>query len=443
MRQEADGKDLRTVIKPHLVLMTDGWPYGKREKPFIGPELEFLRKRFDVTVVSTAQDSVAAVEEDVSPVPGGVRLLRLPPVSKLCALAGAASMLLDRAGRAELRASLTGGQWLKRLYYGVRYWAQARHVAKFLEGEGLTEWADVFYGYWLNYYALAFVMERKRLEKEDKIPACSLASGYGRPYLCARAHGYDLYNERYPGERQPFHEELGKWLDEVVFVSNKGREYFEEHFVAPERSGAKLVTSYLGAHPRVSAPELVPRDPCIPFTIVSCSNVIPLKRVGLIAQGIAASSIKNYRWVHFGDGPAMDDVRALVQELGVSCEFKGHCANEQVLEWLSRGEADVFVTTSSSEGLPVSVQEAMYFGLPVVATDVGGMVELLDGNGILLPANPNAEQVGEALSRIDEARSEGAWSDMARRSRELWAQRFDSDINGECFSRELERAVRQ
>lgn len=423
---ESDGK-------PHLVLMTDGWPYGKGEKPFIEPELEFLRRRFDVTVVSTAKDSVAAVEEDMSPIPEGVRLLRVAPASKPLVLAGAVSLLLSRAGRAELRASLAEGQRLKRAYYGLRYWAQARHVARFLKAEGLTEWADAFYGYWLNYYALAFVMERNRLEKSAGTPL----------HLCVRTHGYDLYNDSYPSGRQPFHEMLGEQLDEVVFVSNEGHAYFENAFMVPDEDGARLVTSYLGVHPRVEAPELVARDAGRPLTIVSCSSVIPLKRVGLIAQGIAASDIGNYRWVHFGDGPAMGDVRALVDELGVTCEFKGYCANDQVLEWLSQGEADVFVTTSSSEGLPVSVQEAMYFGLPVVATNVGGMTELLDGNGILLPADPAAEQVGEALARIDKARQGSDWLDMARRSRELWAQHFDSDVNGERFSRELEEAVRR
>lgn len=213
--------------------------------------------------------------------------------------------------------------------------------------------------------------------------------------------------------------------------------------MVPGGPGAKLVTSYLGVHPRMEAPALCQRDPDAPFTIVSCSSMIPLKRVGLIARGIASSGIENYRWVHFGDGPVMDDVRALTQELGVRCEFMGHCANERVLEWLSYGKADAFVTTSSSEGLPVSVQEAMYFGLPVVATNVGGTAELLNGNGILLPADPVAAQVGEALSCINKARSEGGWLDMAQRSRGLWARYFDSDINGDRFSRELERAVRR
>jgi len=76
----------------------------------------------------------------------------------------------------------------------------------------------------------------------------------------------------------------------------------------------------------------------------------------------------------------------------------------------------------------VSIQEALAHGIPVLATDVGGVAEAVPAdadNGILLPAEPALEAVVEALERlwlasadVTAARREGAY----RR----WAQDFDA-----------------
>ena len=61
---------------------------------------------------------------------------------------------------------------------------------------------------------------------------------------------------------------------------------------------------------------------------------------------------------------------------------------------------DSFITTSSTEGLPVSIQEAMAAGIPIIGTNVGGIPEMIDGNGVLLSANPSNKEVAEAILRI-------------------------------------------
>ena len=86
-----------------------------------------------------------------------------------------------------------------------------------------------------------------------------------------------------------------------------------------------------------------------------------------------------------GGGALLDDCKALARELGVAerVYFPGHVS--EMGPWYRA--ADCAVTSSRSEGLPFNVMEAMYMGLPVVASAVKGHVDLVrDGvNGLLFP----------------------------------------------------------
>ena len=80
--------------------------------------------------------------------------------------------------------------------------------------------------------------------------------------------------------------------------------------------------------------------------------------------------------------------------------------------------ADVFVQPSLSEGLPLAVLEAMGFGLPVVATRVGGVPEaVVDGDtGYLVPPG-NPEALAAALARVIESADRGTSMGAAGRDR--------------------------
>jgi glycosyltransferase involved in cell wall biosynthesis len=101
-----------------------------------------------------------------------------------------------------------------------------------------------------------------------------------------------------------------------------------------------------------------------------------------------------YRAAIVGDGP---DRTAVAAELGDAGELLGE--RDDVAEQLAR--ADVFVLSSRSEGLPMAILEAMAAGLPVVATAVGGIPELVaDGEtGLLVPPG-DADALAEALRRL-------------------------------------------
>ena len=102
-----------------------------------------------------------------------------------------------------------------------------------------------------------------------------------------------------------------------------------------------------------------------------------------------------------GDGPLEMSLRNLAEEEGVSTRVQilGFRTRDQIYHLLR--EADCFVLSSLHEGLGIVVQEAMDAGLPVVATDNGGQVDLIQypRNGILVEAE-NAEALAKGVRAI-------------------------------------------
>lgn len=88
-----------------------------------------------------------------------------------------------------------------------------------------------------------------------------------------------------------------------------------------------------------------------------------------------------------GQGPMEAEIRALHDELGLGDRFRLLGFRPDAVRLLSG--CDVFCLASHHEGLPVAVMEAMALGLPVVATDVGGLSELVTDrvHGRLVPAH--------------------------------------------------------
>lgn len=89
--------------------------------------------------------------------------------------------------------------------------------------------------------------------------------------------------------------------------------------------------------------------------------------------------------VIIGDGPARLELEALIKELNLEnlVRMTGMLEHATLLRDGYHTVADCFVTPSGSETLGVSVLEAMAYGLPVVAVAMGGVQELVDGNGFL------------------------------------------------------------
>ncbi len=102
------------------------------------------------------------------------------------------------------------------------------------------------------------------------------------------------------------------------------------------------------------------------------------------------------RFVLFGDGPDLDNIKAAIKRMRLEDKIICPGFEKNLMGCLKN--ADILINPSLSEGLPNIVLEAMALRIPVVATSVGGVPELITDkiNGLLVPSN-NAERLSEAI----------------------------------------------
>jgi len=169
------------------------------------------------------------------------------------------------------------------------------------------------------------------------------------------------------------------------------------------------------------------------FRIVSCAAVIAIKQVPVLIDALAMWQGGRVRWTHIGGGADEKAVRTYAAEkLGalhqIEFEITGAVARERVQRIYAVQPFDVFVNTSRSEGVPVSIMEAMRAGLPVVAPAVGGIPELVDDvTGRVYAPEGGAQAVLDALLQIASLSPEAAEA-MRAASQARWNERCRSDM---------------
>jgi colanic acid/amylovoran biosynthesis glycosyltransferase len=125
-----------------------------------------------------------------------------------------------------------------------------------------------------------------------------------------------------------------------------------------------------------------------------------------------------------GGGDAEPDLRALIHRLGVAdaVMLLGPQPTDDVLAWMQR--SDIFLLPSLAEGTPTVLLEAQASGLPIVATDVGGVRDILpDGrSGFLVPGDDGAALIAGLNRLVDQPER---WEEMGRAGRAFVAEHHD------------------
>lgn len=402
-----------------LVLFTSSYPFGSGET-FVGTEIPFLRAAFDHTIIVSNDTS----SEPGHAVPPGLEVLREPYALTRSETLRSLSGPLSREVRAELA--------FVRRHYGVALsraalatvlvtWTKARKFARLLRSLARRHpGAEIHaYAYWADDMAVAAAYARSR--------------GWVRR-AWARAHGWDVYFDRSPVGFLPFRRYLAEHLDHLLFVSRHGLEHFRSRtgLTGPVGSPA-LGCSRLGT-PALTDSPLGRRAP---FVVLSCSALGPVKRVGLIARALAHVS-SEVRWIHVGDGPSRMAVEAACRSLPahVRVDLLGALPHERALALYREVRPTVFVNASASEGVPVSIMEALSAGVPVVATAVGGTPEIVrDGeNGTLLSPDVEPPALAAALERFARL-SDDEYGALAAAAWRTWREELDAARNYPAFLR--------
>lgn len=389
------------TAKREIWLFTMRFPYGLGEA-FLENELPVLCAHFDrVTIVPQFAEGEARA---------------VPPNARVLDIKGAAY------GRVTLPELLRFGRRALDLWRSCRYDApsaqairaerrwllnrvlQAVHRAAALERALQREKAVgrvTFYSYWSHDWATALSL---------------IKAGNPRITFISRAHGFDMYREQHARGWIPFRTYLLRHVERIYAVSTAGLEYLRA--AHPEKRDlftlATLGTTDHGVNPWC---------PPEPLRIASCSYIIPRKRLTAWVEVLRRVSVPVV-WTHFGDGPEKDKVLEAITTLpsNVRVELMGQRSNAEVMAWYSANPVHLFVLYSELEGgVAVAAQEAASFGIPVLATDSGGVRDLLNAHtGRLLPRDPDPDEVARWIdaypsstwcSKEARIRVRGHWQD--------------------------------
>lgn len=389
-----------------LLLFTNDYPFDTGDAGFVGSEIDALAAAFDSVIVfnrSARRDPGSArMPENVHY--GG----NLWTHGAAHALRGIASPRMATRFVAAAWAELRAGRLLRhpRLFVMGALAGIAAAADRRVRSAAAADEATAAYAFW------------------------GMGGGLVLPWLdgvrarVLRLHRYDLYEELAPDGYLPFRPYLFGRADRVLAISDDARDYLSQRYRDPLLD-AETVVSRLG----VNGPAELRRPPRgAERLVVSCSAVTEVKRVDRILTAVAKlahESTEPIRWVHFGDGPLLPALRAAASDAtpGLTVELRGQTANDQVRAFYAENRVDAFVNLSSSEGVPVSIMEALAYGIPVVATAVGGTPELVGtrlGSGEVVSVDASADAVAASLTRVLDA------PDAAYRPREAWERLSDA-----------------
>ncbi len=296
------------------------------------------------------------------------------------------SSLQDRGYKMDIVPRRSGVDW--RLVFRLRNYCRKQRV-DIIHTHGESPW---FYG------ALA-----ANIIPWQRIPCITTIHGYGG------GDRAELKNYR-----------LWRWLarlsGKVVFVSR----IFEKELLAAGLAADKTTTIYNGvAHQcgheklqdfdkRASLQELALNEDDYLIGIVA--RLSPIKNHTLLLRAVARlceTNPREIRLIVVGDGPERATLERLSTELSLDRTIVFCGERQDVAKYYAL--FDIFVLPSFSEGISMTILEAMAAGVPVVASDVGGNMEIIrhGKNGMLFPSD-NLDALVQAISTLIQNKSVAA-----------------------------------
>ena len=398
--------------KKNIYLFTDSYPYGIGEA-FLNSEMPFLASVFEkVHVIPLWKNG------EMRTIPENVVVA--PP-------------LLEFNPKGNPRLVLKGLFCLSPFFFAIplffkeKAWKRKKCFWDFMTSFLLIRAAysslhirfddkSLLYSYWGDKLALLIPLLKKKFD----IVAVS------------RFHGSDLYEEVWGGYK-PFRKWLFHALDVAVPISEYGKRYLQERY---GNDAPKVIEVHrLGTFDH----GLNPQNESNALQIVSCSHLVPVKRVVFLASVIGELGCK-VDWVHIGDGNLRGEVEKKIASFPkhVTGKLLGAMPNEKVLEYYLKHHIDLFVNVSESEGVPVSIMEAFSFGIPVIATNVGGVSEIVDDTvGKLLHADVTKQELLDAIIEM----SNRDKTTIRHNARKRWEEKCDAQRNYSLFCEFLTKAI--
>jgi glycosyltransferase involved in cell wall biosynthesis len=358
-----------------LIYVTARLPYGRQE-PFLIPEISELARRGNEVVLVPVRPTGPLVHGDAK------RLLPNSVCEPLLSFA-----VLRAAALEALRAPAACARAFSRLTHTRSPRIFIKNMSAYPKGLWLSRFAREIGAEHLHVHWAGVSATMAMIASE--------VSGIG---WSLTAHRWDIAEDNLLGEK-------ARQARFVRVINKRGAKILEDIVAIP---GWRPWVLHMGVQLPASRMARFPPEP--PLRVLTPANFVAVKGHSSL---IAAVDLLARRGVAVrldlaGDGPLEPAIRSEVSRLGLEhhVQFLGRVSHERLLEQLSDGAWHVVVLPSvvtpigEQEGTPVALMEAMASGIPVVATETGGIPELLrDGAGLMVPPHdPSA--LAEALRSL-------------------------------------------
>lgn len=357
---------------------------------FIFNEIKYAAKIYKkVLVVMPTSDEVESVckkYDNVSLIPFNTKRNL---VSYICSLLYIDRRVFFEVFRAITKKAVTINYLKDMMYFLLAY----RAINKVYRSEIKREPGNwIMVSMW--FFCTAYAISRLKM-KNPKLRAVTLAHAFEID---------DLRNKQIDFTCKKFcHEKL----DYISFISKvKMEEYIDNHVIPNGWKNDILHLDYLGVEKKYQG--LCPYSDNEPYHIMTCCRCIPLKRLNLLIEALALINEYQIVWTHFGDGELLDDLKRQASDLAdnIKVIWMGNKTNEEIHKYYASNCIDMTINLSTTEGVPVALLEALAYGVPIIATDVGGNCEIIDENtGILLDKDPTKESIKKSIIQLIEMTS--------------------------------------
>lgn len=377
---------------------------------FLEYEVKELSKYFDVHIVSKSRATNKIRNTDfVTVVPSKQSLLTL--LQSLRALIRLVGMFV-----ADIKEGINGSTELKigivRMQQSARRYVMAALLVVKVK-TALNVWkknktTKILYSYWGGPWALA-------------LAACE------EDFFC-RLGGHDIYGEQNRGGRVPGQEQILRYARMTLAPSESSWHYLQKQYF---KTNYQLICLPRGVPEQTRLnPETLPGT----FRICTISSLTANKRLHVVVKAMKrlrdAHGI-NVDWLHIGGGPQRECLwrQALDADLADHVVFTGHIGSGErgVFRILRTTPVSLVLNVSRSEGLPSALQEALSFGIPIVATMVGGNEDLVRlSGGVRIRSEATAWELADTIAPI---LMETSRERRERRLRALDAQRTHFNLS--------------
>ena len=412
-----------------ILFITNSYPINIGDAAFIKSEMPILARKFETLHV--ACNSILHKDSDVLDFPDNVRVYyrNWPDSESLLAKYSAKlGSIFSQAFLWEIFFLVKARKIsMKRLLIAYRFVLDAIRFKRFIiQIWNSDEEIELIYTYWYSSETLAALFLKKK---------------YGNIPVVTRAHGYDVHESENIDNYVPCKLWMDKKINNIFFASQHLHDYYLKKFA--HCSPRKYVTMRLGTENTIfpSTAKINGRKDF--FHICSCSYIIERKRIHLVIDALEKISDFDIHWTHIGDGPAGNDIRllaykSLFNKSNITYEFSGFFTNEQVMQFYGENHVDCFISSTEEEGgCPVSISEAISFGIPVIATNVGGIPEIVNSDfGFLLDVDSDSRTISNSIVDFYNLPEERKIA-MRQAARLFWETNCKAESNHAKFTDEL------